>query len=216
MFALFSAVCVVVMLKHISKDNLLVCYLALVSALGCLFVILRAYFTSISNNQSSTQKALTKNPPQANAIAFIMIISALHTVFFHFPLLAFIRANLALTSFSSVLLFVSLILFAFALTAFMPLLLALISVKLSKIWFALISLTNALAVYFVATYGVFLDKTMMGNLFNTNPTEAGEFLSVKMALWIVALGIIPAYFILSQKSQSPHAKHLQNSAERHF
>lgn len=207
-FALFSAVCVVIMLKHISKYNLLVCYLALVSALGCLFVILRAYFTSISNNQSSTQKALTKNPPQANAIAFIMIISALHTVFFHSPLLAFIRANLALTSFSSVLFFVSLMLFAFALTAFMPLLLALISVKLSKIWFALISLTNALAVYFVATYGVFLDKTMMGNLFNTNPTEAGEFLSFKMALWIVVLGVVPAYFILSQKVAKPTRKTL--------
>ena len=61
-FALFSAVCVVIMLKHISKYNLLVCYLALVSALGCLFVILRAYFTSISNNQSAHKKPSQKIP----------------------------------------------------------------------------------------------------------------------------------------------------------
>ena len=90
----------------------------------------------------------------------------------------------------------------------MPLLLALISFKISKIWFALTSLTNALAVYFVSTYGVFLDKTMMGNLFNTNPAEAGEFLSFKMALWIVVLGIMPAYFLLSLKVAKPARKAL--------
>ena len=113
---------------------------------------------------------------QANAIAFIFIISAMQVALFHFPLLGFVRSNLALDSASALLLFASLALFLFALVAFVPLLLALISFRLTKIWFALTSLTNALAVYFVSTYGVFLDKTMMGNLFNTNIAESSVIL----------------------------------------
>ena len=196
-FALLGAVGVVMMLQHINKFSLMIFYLALLCALVCLFMILRAYFARLSKVANET-----------NPIAFIWIFSALWVVFFHFPLLEFIRSNLSLNSFSAVLLFVSLGLVLFALTAFLPLLLALISFKISKIWFALISLTNAVAVYFVATYGVFLDKTMMGNLFNTNPAEAGEFLSLKMALWIVALGVVPACFMFFLKVAKPARKTL--------
>lgn len=196
-FALLCAVGVVLALKHINTYNLVVFYLALISALACLFAILRAYFTRALNLAN-----------EANPVAFIFVISALQVAFFHFPLLEFVRANLALDSLSAVLLFASLVLFLFALTSLMPLLLALISFKLTKIWFALTSLTNALAVYFVATYGVFLDKTMMGNLFNTNIAESSAFLSPKMALWIFVLGIIPAIFIFALKVAKPTRKAL--------
>lgn len=194
-FVLLCAVGVVLMLKNINTYNLAIFYLALLCALISLLAILRAYFTRALNLAN-----------EANPIAFIFIVSALWVVFFHFPLLEFIYANLSLDSFSAVLLFVSLALFLFALMVLMPLLLALISFKLSKIWFALISLANALAVYFVSTYGVFLDKTMMGNLFNTNVAESSEFLSLKMALWIVVLGIVPAVFILFVKVAKPTRK----------
>lgn len=194
-FALFCAVEVVLILKHISKYNLAIFYLALFCALIALFVILRTYFIRDSN---------AKN----NAIAFIFIASALQVALFHFPLLEFVRSNLALDSFSAIMLFASLVLFLFALTAFVPLLLGIISFNLTKIWFALTALTNALAVYFVSTYGVFLDKTMMGNLFNTNIAESSAFLSPKMALWILALGIIPAIFIFALKVAKPTRKAL--------
>lgn len=196
-FALLCAVGVVLALKHINTYNLVVFYLALISALACLFAILRAYFTRALNLAN-----------EANPIAFIFVISALQVAFFHFPLLEFVRANLALDSLSAVLLFVSLVLFLFALTLLLPLLLALISFKLTKLLLAFISLTNALAVYFVSTYGVFLDKTMMGNLFNTNIAESSAFLSPKMALWIFVLGIIPAIFIFALKVAKPTRKAL--------
>lgn len=195
-FAIFCAIEVVLILKNINKYNLVIFYLSLIPALVCLFVILRTYFTRTSN--------LNK----ANAIAFVFIISAIQVVFFYFPLLEFVRSNLSLDSLSAIVLFVSFVLFSFALTAFVPLLLALISFRLTKTWFALTSLTNALAVYFVSTYGVFLDKTMMGNLFNTNIAESSAFLSPKMALWIFVLGIIPAIFIFALKVAKPTRKAL--------
>lgn len=196
-FALMSALGVVMMLKHINKFNLFIFYPALLCAFVCLFATLRAYFATNLNSKN-----------EANPIAFIFIISALWIVFFHFPLLEFLRSNLEFNSFSGALLFASLVLFCFALTLLLPLLLALISFKLTKIYFVLFTLTNALAVYFVSTYGVFLDKTMMGNLFNTNPAEAGEFLSLKMALWIVVLGIVPACFLFALKLAKPARKTL--------
>ena len=196
-FVLFCAVEVVLTLKNINKHNLIIFYFALICATTYLFVILRSYFTRTLDSQN-----------KANPIAFIFILSAIQVVFFYFPLFEFIRANLSLDSLSAVLLFISFVLFSFCLTAFMPLLLALISFKLTKIWFALISLTNALAVYFVSTYGVFLDKTMMGNLFGTKMSEASSFLSFKMILWIVALGVIQAVFICLIKVAKPTRKTL--------
>lgn len=196
LFALLGALCVVIMLQHINSHSLIISYLALLSALICLFYILRAYFNApdVASN--------------ANPIAFIAIISALWVVFFYFPLCQFIWANLALNSLSALMLFASLMLFVYAITAIVPLLLALISMKLTKFYFALFSITNALAVYFIATYGVFLDKNMMGNLFGTNITEASAFLSLKMALWVIALGIIPAIFICRIKLEKPTRKAL--------
>ena len=190
-FVLLSAIGVVMSLKHINEHNLIIFYLALLCTLFYLFVFLREFF-----------KAINSNKP----IVFIFLMSLLWLVFFHFPLIEFIRSNLSLNSFSTALLFVSLLLFLFALTALLPLLLSLISFKLTKIYFVLFFVANSLAVYFVSSYGVFLDKTMMGNLFNTNVAEASSFLSLKMALWVLVLGLVPAYFVLSLKLENPTRK----------
>lgn len=190
-FALASTLGVVMMMKNLSKNNLFIFYPALFCALVCLFLILRKYFKVVNS-----------------ALVFTLAMSALVVVFFHFPLLEFIRSNLSLDSVSALVLFISLGVFLFGISLLMPLLLGLISFGLVKAWFVLNFIANSVAVYFVATYGVFLDKTMMGNLFNTNLAEAGEFLSFKMMLWIVALGIAPACFVLAQKAQKPARKTL--------
>ncbi|WP_334089965.1 phosphoethanolamine transferase domain-containing protein, partial [Helicobacter typhlonius] len=206
-FATLGAVAVVMAIQNISKYNLAVFYLALICALGCLFMILHKYFTSAQR----LDLQCTIQPPPSQSIVFIFVISALQVAFFHFPFLGFVWVNLTLDSINAIVLFVSLVLFLFALTTLMPLLLALISFNLTKIWFAITSITNAIAVYFVSVYGVFLDKTMMGNLFNTNPAEAGEFLSLKMALFIIILGILPACFLLFEKVARPTRKSLAKS-----
>ncbi|TQR60928.1 phosphoethanolamine--lipid A transferase EptA [Campylobacter troglodytis] len=190
-FAFFCAIALTSLLQKLGKDHLFIFYLALLFALIYLFVFLREFF-----------KAINSNKP----IIFIFLISLFWLVFFHFPLIEFIRSNLSLNSFSTALLFVSLLLFLFALTALLPLLLALISFKLTKIYFVLFFVANSLAVYFVSSYGVFLDKTMMGNLFNTNVSEASSFLSLKMALWVLVLGLVPAYFVLNLKLENPTRK----------
>ena len=56
-------------------------------------------------------------------------------------------------------------------------------------------LSNAVAVYFVQTYGVILDKNMIGNVFNTNAGEAFSFFGGKLVAYFLLLGVLPAMFI---------------------
>lgn len=190
-FLLVGASCVVRLLQGISEYNLFVFYVAMFSAVLSSFFILRRYFSWFDR-----------------PVAFIFVAAAFQVVAFHSPLFSYICANLSLDNFQSFVLFISLALVLFMIVALMPLLLALISFKLSQIWLGLTFFTNSIAFYFVANYGVFLDKNMMGNLFNTNTAEAGEFLSLKMALYIFILGVIPAYFVISEKLAKPTRKRL--------
>ena len=58
---------------------------------------------------------------------------------------------------------------------------------------------NAIAVYFVNTYGVIIDESMIANVFNTNYDESSSFFSIKLVLYIVLLGIIPSIYLIKVK-----------------
>lgn len=55
--------------------------------------------------------------------------------------------------------------------------------------------------YFMSTYGVVIDKTMLQNALETNPREAMELASTNMLSYIVILGITPSIFIWKQPIQ---------------
>jgi lipid A ethanolaminephosphotransferase len=57
------------------------------------------------------------------------------------------------------------------------------------------AVVNSIALYFVLTYQVVLDKTMIGNVFNTNISEASSYLHPKLILYLLLGGIIPCCFI---------------------
>lgn len=63
-------------------------------------------------------------------------------------------------------------------------------------WSAIVfSLLNSVAFYFISAYKVFLNKSMMGNVLNTNTHEVLGFLSVKLFVFIVVFGVLPGYVI---------------------
>lgn len=57
-------------------------------------------------------------------------------------------------------------------------------------------LGNAVALYFVQTYGVLLDRALMGNVFRTDAREAAELLHWKLALHVAVYGLLPSLVIL--------------------
>lgn len=98
--------------------------------------------------------------------------------------------------------FISLFVFLVAVTNIF--LLAMSFPYLQKTLTILVIMTAASASYFMDNYGIMIDKTMIQNTVETDIGEALELLSVKLIIYIVFLGVLPALIIwqLTIKSQS--------------
>jgi len=76
---------------------------------------------------------------------------------------------------------------------------ALISVRLLKIFCALLTVGNSIALYFIVQYNVVIDATMIGNIVNTNVKEASELAHPKLLVYVLLLGFVPATVLLRQR-----------------
>ncbi len=56
-------------------------------------------------------------------------------------------------------------------------------------------ISSAAATYFIAKYDVAIDRTMVMNTLNTDPTEAGGFLSIQMLPYAFFLILLPVLFV---------------------
>jgi lipid A ethanolaminephosphotransferase len=56
-------------------------------------------------------------------------------------------------------------------------------------------LTAAITQYFTLAYGVVIDKTMMLNVFQTDPREFTELIDIHLLLYFTGFGFIPAYLV---------------------
>ncbi|MFM7710190.1 MAG: phosphoethanolamine--lipid A transferase EptA [Ferruginibacter sp.] len=129
--------------------------------------------------------------------------SLLNLVLFHIPFFRFVFQNLDGASLNGVLIIASLIVLMFLLNAFVFYLVFFISPLTGKILLSLFWILNALSVYFVFTYGVIIDESMIGNLFNTNYEESSSFFSVTMLLYVLLLGALPAAWLFKLKTERP-------------
>ena len=132
-------------------------------------------------------------------IRSVLIISLLNFLFFHYPFFSYVFHNLNYKSFNGILLVVTLIILMVVANAFFYYLLFFISVRLGKFLAILFFIVNALAVYFVNTYGVIIDESMVGNVLNTKYEESVSFLSLKLFIYIIVLGILPGILIFKAK-----------------
>jgi lipid A ethanolaminephosphotransferase len=64
-----------------------------------------------------------------------------------------------------------------------------------KIAATVILLATAVAAYFADEYGVLIDSHMIRNVFETNQAEAADLLTPKLFLYLLGLGILPAWFL---------------------
>ena len=131
--------------------------------------------------------------------SFILIISSLNLLLFHLPVYRFSVQNYDGKNLDKVLLVLSLAVLILALNALVFYLVLFISRFIGKFFLVLFTIINAIAVYFINTYNVIIDKTMIGNILNTNFDESTSFLSFGFVLYLVLLGIIPSVFIIKTK-----------------
>ncbi len=127
---------------------------------------------------------------------FALIMSVLNFLFFHFPFFKFVFGSVDYKSFNGVFLIASLVVLMIVANAFAYYLFCFISRYVGKFLMVLTFLISSIAVYFINTYSVIIDESMIGNILNTNFEESSSFFSFKLILYLVFLGILPSIFII--------------------
>ncbi|MCF2949569.1 phosphoethanolamine--lipid A transferase EptA [Paraglaciecola aquimarina] len=128
---------------------------------------------------------------------YVLITSIINTIFFNLVLFSFVVENTDVFSASGVVILLSVFLIAFTFT--FASIVTLISPTLLKLFLSVTTIINAVAIYYMANYQVVLDRTMMGNIFNTEYSESSELITFNLLLLIGFIGLIPAYFYIKLK-----------------
>lgn len=129
-------------------------------------------------------------------VPFVLLISFLNLLFFHFPFYSFVFNNVDYKSLNGITIIISLLILMFVVNSFVFYLIYFVSRFVGNIFITLFFISNAIAVYFINTYGVTIDESMIGNILNTNQEEVTSYFSVKLILYIILLGIIPSICII--------------------
>jgi lipid A ethanolaminephosphotransferase len=130
---------------------------------------------------------------------FALLMSFLNFLFFHFPFYSFVFNNVDYKSLNGVFLIISIMIIMVVVNAFIFYLICFLSRYVGKFLLVLFFIINAIAVYFINTYGVLIDKSMIGNILNTNYAESSSFFSIKLVIYIILFGILPSIYIIKVK-----------------
>lgn len=124
--------------------------------------------------------------------SYLFLYGVVSLVLFHLPLLTYVFNNVNYQSVGGGILVLSVLFVYFCGNFILLTLLSLLHTKVMKFFTLLFFLCNAIAAYFLFSYNIMFDKAMMGNVFNTNTSEASELFSYKIVVYVVVLGVVPA------------------------
>ncbi len=130
---------------------------------------------------------------------FVLLISVLNFLLYHYPFFQFVFQNLDYKSISGLATILSLAIVVVALNFFIFFIIFYISGKTGKVLITLFFLINATALYFINTYSIIVDGVMISNLLNTRYEEASSFFSFQLIIYIIVFGILPSIFIVKSK-----------------
>lgn len=132
-------------------------------------------------------------------VRFSLLLSCINFLFFHFPFFKFIFNNVDYKSLNGITIIICFIILMLVANGFAFFLLLFLLRFVGKIILALFFIINAIAVYFINTYGVIIDESMVGNVLNTNYAESAGFFSIRLLFYIILLGVVPGIFIIKAK-----------------
>lgn len=133
--------------------------------------------------------------------SFVILIAIVNSALYNWPLFSFSIKNLDGFTLNSLQTLITVFATIYLVTTLVTYVLFILSRRLGKAVCAAFALANSLALYFVVTYNVILDKAMIGNIFNTQYSESGQFLSPKLAIYFILLGVLPAWLIIRTSVQ---------------
>ena len=149
--------------------------------------------------RSKIQPCLSLLKSDVKLTYFALLMSVVNFLFYHFPFYAFVVNDVDYHSLNGVILIVSLVVVMLVANFLVFYLILFLFRFVGKLLLAVSFVLNSVAVYFVNTYSVIMDESMIGNVFNTNYAEASSFWSFKLLLYVVFLGLIPSIYIFKTK-----------------
>lgn len=132
-------------------------------------------------------------------IQYAFLISLINLLLYYYPFFKFACNNIDVSSGNGIMLIISLTILALFLNALVFYIGLYLLRNFGKWIIVLFFVCNSIAVYFINTYGIIIDKTMMGNVFNTNFEESSSFFSTVLVGYIIVLGILPSILIFRLK-----------------
>lgn len=132
---------------------------------------------------------------KCNDIAFIISYSILNSIIFQWPLYRRAASSIGSMDGSGIASLLTLVVFQLAITLVVLTTISIVSFRAMKVLCILLLAGNSIALYFMNSYGVVLDKAMMGNIFNTNLNEARGFAHPKLLIYLTFLAFLPGWCI---------------------
>ncbi|MDD3490985.1 MAG: phosphoethanolamine--lipid A transferase EptA [Paludibacter sp.] len=148
---------------------------------------------------SKVQHYLSVLKNDVKLMYFALVMSLVNLLFFHVPFYKFVVHNVDCQTLNGLVIIVSLVIVMLVANFFVFYLLLFLFRIVGKWILALSFLLNSIALYFINTYSVIMDESMIGNVFNTNYAEATGFFSIKLIWYVLLLGVVPTIYIFKAK-----------------
>ncbi|WP_422089848.1 phosphoethanolamine--lipid A transferase EptA [Tenacibaculum ovolyticum] len=132
-------------------------------------------------------------------IYYALIFSFINLILYQFPFYNFIFNNIEATSANGIFLIISITIAALFLNGLVFYIGLYLLRSVGKWILVLFFNINAIAVYFINTYGVIIDKTMIGNILNTRYEESSSYLSLGLFVYVILLGVLPSILVFKIK-----------------
>ena len=156
-------------------------------------------FSNIKEQLHSCKKWCLAFINRERSVGYVCIVLSIYTLLaFHYPLFSYIADNIS-HNFSGIWLGVSVAILMVALNFLVYYLILFLGRVVGKYILALTIVGDAICLYFINTYNVLIDRSMMGNVFNTQFSEGSSFLSWAMFFYALLLGIIPSILLIRKR-----------------
>lgn len=127
-----------------------------------------------------------------------LILSVFTLIAYHVPFFSYALGNME-GGFNKVIIFISLSLLMLAANYFFYYLVLYLARAVGKGLLAVLFVLDSVTFYFIVTYDVLINASMMGNVFNTRYSESSGFFSWTMILYLIVIGLVPAVYVCVQK-----------------
>lgn len=148
-------------------------------------------------------KRLASMRKNIRLFSFIALLSLGNLVLFQKPLMSFVLFVSDLPTWQGFAQLASVLVVQFLLLGFLLALISVVSITLLKLVSTVLFVTNSVALYYMQTYNIDIDRSMIGNILNTDTGEAAGLFHPFLLLYVVIFGGLPCLFIWGAKVIKP-------------